>query len=137
MNISQVIRVLLAVMTLTSCQVVMAGEDSTLRRWTDNTGRFSATAVLVSVDPIGRQITLQLSDGRSVTLPLRRLSEADRAFVSHGAADDPVDEPLRIAGLDWYDDPDDARKLARGGAGPADDKPILCFRVLGDLEGFM
>ena len=46
-------------------------------------------------------------------------------------------QPLRIAGLDWYEDLKDAQLIADGRNGPADDKPIMCFRVLGDMEGFM
>lgn len=137
MCICQVTRSLVFFLTLCRCLVVMAGEHTALRRWTDNTGTFSAKATLVSVDQPRQRVTLRLADGRDVTVPLRRLSDQDQAFVSRNGADHSVREPLRIAGLDWYEDLNDARSLARGGIGSTDDKPILCFRVLGDMEGFM
>jgi len=49
------------------------------RTWRDSTGQFSVEAVLVDYD--GDQVKLKKSDGRVVTLPLTRLSEADQQYV--------------------------------------------------------
>jgi len=131
------IRVLAVILACQSWLMVVANVGAADRRWTDNTGNFSARASLVDFDPSEDVVTLRLADGRSVTLPLRRLSATDREFLVQAAEHQPGGRPIRIAGLDWYEDLKDARLLARGRPDPADDKPILCFRVLGDLEGFM
>lgn len=50
-----------------------------LRTWTDNTGQFRIEARLVSVQ--GGAVTLQRADGRSLNVPLDRLSPADQNYV--------------------------------------------------------
>jgi|GEM_PF-4484303 len=49
------------------------------RMWRDNTGNYDVMAVLQSVS--GASITLQLLDGRTVAVPIRRLSAEDLDFV--------------------------------------------------------
>lgn len=61
------------------------------RTWTDSTGRHKVDARLVLVSDRG--VTLRKSSGKEVTLPLERLSEADRALleVAESASDNPFD----------------------------------------------
>jgi hypothetical protein len=49
------------------------------RTWTDNTGKFSIEATLEDVKD--GQVTLKRTDGRKVTLPSERLSQADQDFL--------------------------------------------------------
>ena len=49
-----------------------------------------------------------------------------------------VDQPSRrLYGIDWHGSPDAAGLQARGNQSLDDDRPIIWFRVLGDLSGFM
>ncbi|HTU25121.1 MAG TPA: SHD1 domain-containing protein [Pirellulales bacterium] len=50
-----------------------------MRLWTDNTGKFQVRARLVQVSD--GMVRLQKETGRFTTVPFRRLSEADLAFV--------------------------------------------------------
>jgi hypothetical protein len=50
-----------------------------LRVWKDATGRFSIEAVFSSL--IGGDVKLRLTDGQVITVPLEKLSEADREYI--------------------------------------------------------
>ena len=50
-----------------------------MREWTDSTGQFRVTAVLVAVE--GDGVRLRRSDGREVVVPLAKLSAADAQYV--------------------------------------------------------
>ena len=50
------------------------------RTWTDATGKYSYEADLVRVD--GDRVILRRADGKTASVPLAKLSEADQAFVS-------------------------------------------------------
>ncbi|NUQ64533.1 MAG: hypothetical protein HUU20_18870 [Pirellulales bacterium] len=56
----------------------VASSSAGLRTWTDSTGRFQIEAQLVSDD--GSTVTLKKQSGQLVTIPLEKLSSADRAF---------------------------------------------------------
>lgn len=114
-----------------------AAEDGSVSRfWTDNTGTFSTRARLLAVDQIGRAVTLLLVDGDQVVVPFRRLSGDDLAWLKqHGHTAQPT--AAEISGIRWFADLRDARAVAAGEKKLADDKPIMCFRALGDLSGFM
>ncbi len=43
----------------------------------------------------------------------------------------------RVHGVRWFDNESQARKIATGKDGSQDDKPLVWFRVLGDMTGFM
>src|SRR6056297_1263296 len=66
--------------------LVLAGEPSgplagfaASRTWSDKSGRFKIEAKLQHADE--QQVRVLKTDGRSVTVPLAQLSEADRAFI--------------------------------------------------------
>jgi hypothetical protein len=49
-----------------------------------------------------------------------------------------ADEVSKLNGIMWFNSLQDAQRKALGKPkSPFDDKPIMCFRVLGELEGFM
>jgi hypothetical protein len=50
-----------------------------MRRWTDSTGKFSAAAQFVEVN--GDRVVLKKASGATVTVPLSRLSDADREYL--------------------------------------------------------
>ncbi len=129
------------------------GEDE-LRTWTDDTGEYEVLARWVSTNRARETVTLELSDGELVTLPLDRLSRSDRKYVEQ-AKSKPNATPAKVEnsptrtpkakantktlyGIRWFDDLRAAGQAASGSKKTtSDDKPIFCFRVLGDLEGFM
>lgn len=111
------------------------------REWVDNTGTFRITARLVTADPATQSVQLQLESGEVVNVPLRRLSAADRTYlnsrlISKKSSASP-ERVVSIRGINWFRDLSDASRAAAGGETPDDDRPIMCFRVLGDLSGFM
>ena len=133
------------------------------RRWRDATGKYQVDATLIKYRD--RNVTLRISDGTTIDVPLERLCTTDLAYVSRhrriarraqaNGAGESTEEALtsnkhaekqpdstkpaldhsapaeRLFGIDWYS-LDDAQALAQ-----RSDKPIMWFRVLGDLSGFM
>ncbi len=63
-----------------------AGLDalSGLREWTDNTGKYKMMAELVEL--LEDEVRLKKEDGSTITIPLTRLSEADRELLRNIAA---------------------------------------------------
>ena len=111
------------------------------REWSDNTGTFKVSAAFVEFDSDAKTVRLKLDSGKTVDLPIRRLSPADRNYVN-AKATPPAGASKRlasktIAGVDWIQTREDASRAAFGGESVKDDKPIMCFRALGDLSGFM
>ena len=129
------------------------------RQWTDSTGEHSTTAMLVSYE--NRRVTLKTDSGRSVTLSVDRLSDTDRVYLGRrirlarsrvareakaGVLAEQTtsvqprprfrepssgEDSVQMYGVDWYES-EEASRLAM-----AENKPIMWFRVLGDLSGFM
>ena len=126
------------VMILVSRTVTFADDAQSVREWLDNTGTYSVEARLLPNQSDGQQVTLQLSDGKTVSLPLRRLSRKDREFIASVVKYE-EDKPATklVNGIEWLSDLNVARKVAAGGPSADDDRPILCFRTLGELSGFM
>jgi thiol-disulfide isomerase/thioredoxin len=60
------------------------------RTWTDDTGKFQVTAELVEVR--GNAVVLRSDDGKELSVPLSRLSEADRAYLTALPAHDATRE---------------------------------------------
>lgn len=84
------------------------------------------------------------------TAKLKRLEQRPKTKVDDTASDkNPFTEtdsqkrladstkPQRSSGIDWHTDPIQAARVARGSEPTSDDRPIIWFRVLGDLEGYM
>lgn len=106
------------------------------RTWSDNTHSYSVQASLFKVDHNTGFVQLDLGSGERIDVALRRLSRQDVEFINSLPHAQPG-ETVNVAGLEWYEELGDAQVIARRRPGPDDDKPILCFRVLGEIEGFM
>lgn len=74
-------------------QGAAGGVAATPRTWTDRTGKFSVEAAFRGLE--GGAVTLQRADGRTVTVPLAKLSAADADYVRSVAAAD--ENPFRAA----------------------------------------
>lgn len=112
-----------------------------LREWSDNTGTFRISATLVDFDSDQKTVRLRLGSGKTVDLPIRRLSTADQNYlnsqVTLSAGAKKRLPSKKIAGIEWTQTREVASRAAFGGKSVNDDKPIMCFRALGDLSGFM
>ena len=60
-----------------------------MRTWTDNTGKHQVEAELVAVSGLvaagGGKVTLKKADGKTTTIPLDKLSDADRRFAEQSS----------------------------------------------------
>ena len=123
---------------LSMCRFTYAADKQPVREWSDNTGTYSVEARLLPGQSDGLQAALKLSDGKTVILPIRRLSRHDREYVAAAVEQKAVRPPtINVCGIEWLSDLNTAGQVAAGGPSRADDRPILCFRALGDLSGFM
>ena len=71
----------------------LQGQDAAkpeLRTWKDSTGQFSIQATFVRVN--GDQVVLQGTDKKEISLPLAKLSEADRQYVKQLTTPKPIDK---------------------------------------------
>ena len=66
------------------------------RTWKDDTGMFSIEATFQQID--GESVKLERTDGRIVTLPISRLSEADQRHIVELTAKNPFegDDPVAV-----------------------------------------
>lgn len=134
-------------------QTASAARPERVRQWTDDSGTFQVRATLVEISESGDSVKLRLQDGKFTTVPFERLSESDRRYVEtrskqnltsgrkpasvKSVANSNKVSETRLFGIDWHASVEQARKSARGTESPRDDKPVMCFRVLGELDGFM
>lgn len=139
-----------------------AADDSRVRTWTDRSGMYTVEATLEAY--ADGTVRLKKPGGDEIVLELEQLSTRDQGYVRRenrrrvttrrgestsagsdhvaskqvAAEQQPESPPRRqlkanseqLYGINWYDSP--ARAVAA-----KQDKPILWFRVLGDLDGFM
>jgi thiol-disulfide isomerase/thioredoxin len=70
------------------------------RTWTDKTGKFSVSAELVEVED-GKAV-LRRTDGKTVTVPVDKLSDADQAFLNEQSKKSTIakDDPANAAIVD-------------------------------------
>ncbi|MFK8112346.1 MAG: SHD1 domain-containing protein [Rubripirellula sp.] len=121
-----------------------------LRTWKDDSGTFEVEATLVGV--VDGSATMELADGTKVDVPLDRLSGSDRRYIAREArksspvrsttagnnfGDNKVRDTEQRYGIRWHRTLDGAVSEAGFASRPSSERPIMCFRVLGDLDGFM
>ncbi len=137
-------------------------EQANLRTWNlPDTGK-SLEAELVSYDAESGEVTLRGEDGGLIQMQATELHISDRRYLNRqmarkdrpqrrrASSSDPIDRALagggnntadpsvqHLYGIDWHRTPQSAQAAATGSQRDADDKPIIWFRVLGDLSGFM
>ncbi len=72
---------------LVSLLLVVGSEPCDARTWTDDSGVFTVEAELVEI--VGDRVRLQRTNGKVITVPLEKLSDADRRYLRT------LDEPGR------------------------------------------
>ncbi len=109
------------------------------RQWSSEDGKYSVKASLVSFNSITGKVTLRKDDSRLVEVPLSKLSTKDQAYVDeHAPKSAPRQKgggPIKLHGITWQPEIEDALEQANGGAGG--DRPVMWFRVLGKLDDGM
>jgi hypothetical protein len=73
----------LTLMLLLVAMTTIASAQQDSRLWTDSTGRFKVTATLI--ESKDGTVQLRTADGKTLNLPINRLSQADQDFLSGGA----------------------------------------------------
>ena len=141
---------------------VLVAEDS--RTWTSSDKRSTLQASFHSYDPKTKQVVLLDDQGNSIEIGLRQLSKSDQRFVRRAqkkqkqspvtteqagkvTAERKATERKNLNhqgtqkqafGIQWTLGIEKALKIANGNReNPADDRPVMWLRVLGDLEGYM
>ncbi|MFO1063106.1 MAG: redoxin family protein [Pirellulales bacterium] len=74
-----------------ACLLSMSGyadDTSSVRTWTDATGKYRVEAVLVSSSD--KEVVLKRADGTEVTVQVEKLSDADRSFLKKSADKSPA-----------------------------------------------
>ncbi len=69
---------------------VLGGPGAYARTWTDTTGKFSVEAEFVDVSE--GKVRLKGADGKTIHIPLERLSAGDREFVKAHAGQNPFED---------------------------------------------
>jgi hypothetical protein len=75
---------------------VLLTSNTTARKWTDTTGRFSIEASFVEVK--NGNAVLKKTDGETISVPLAKLSKEDRDFVREVVTGKPMKERERTSG---------------------------------------
>ncbi len=83
------------------------------RTWTDSTGKFKIDAQLVEFKD--DQVTLRRTDGKTISLPLNRLSQQDQQFVKTSQAKPEAENPFAVE-----DESPGAKTVASAEPGAAD-----------------
>ncbi len=114
------------------------------RTWTSSDRSMKIRATLTQYDPDTGLIELTLPDGTTRWISHQKVSPNDRRYLSgYGKRKvkriAPTSSPksTSLFGIDWVPTMSQALQLASGKTGTGDDRPVMCFRVLGDLQGPM
>ena len=115
--------------------------DSLLREWKSGNGKHSVQASLSAFNQTTKRVTLQKEDSTVVVLPLAQLSATDQSYIKEHASKlsqkEETVESIKLYGITWQPEVEDALTLATGETTPSDDRPVMWFRVLGELDGGM
>lgn len=102
---SQVIQGSAVVLAIAAVFAVAVAKE---RAWTDTTGKFNVTAELVDVED-GKAV-LRRADGKTITVPVDKLSDADQAFLkletekAESAKNDPANSLIVEIATSFYGD---------------------------------
>ena len=115
--------------------------DSLVRVWKSGDGEYSVQASLIAFNQSTKRVTLQKEDASVVVVPLAQLSTADQSYITEKspkpARKEATDGSIKLYGIGWQSKIEDALTLAAGETTPSDDRPVMWFRVLGELDGGM
>lgn len=122
-----------------------------VRRWTDASGDYNIEASFVDVE--SGSVQLLKGDGTNIAVPFKLLSSSDQKYVRSrlrqrhtqhrkkslpvtdlrtGDVDATTADATPLYGINWY--PAERVSTVAGGKNI---KPVMWFRVLGSLDGFM
>lgn len=128
-----------------------SANDPPIRTWNDATGNYSVEASFVAVE--SGDVRMLKNDGTNILVPFKLLSSSDQNYVRSRLRARQAElrrKPLPVAdlatrkgetshpeaeslyGLNWY-----PTKSVSSVAQGKDPKPVMWFRVLGALDGFM
>lgn len=123
--------------------------EEPVRTWTDRSGEYEVEAKLLALSSDGSMVSLELVDQQSVDVAIDRLSAEDRRYLlrhkrlqSRREATErrrnasPQRRTVNLYGINWHKSLESAMDAGQPTSG-GPDKPIMCFRVLGDLAGYM
>jgi hypothetical protein len=122
--------------------LILASADETLenelREWKSEDGKHSVEASLIAFNEATMRVTLKKGDSSSLEVPLAKLSTADQAYIREWAprlsGRKEVGEAIRLYGVTWQPEIEDALKLASSDATSVVSRPVMWFRVLGKLD---
>ncbi len=158
MSITTRLAIVAAAILLSSA---LRADEPVRLRLKDGTGPIEAR--LIAWDFQTWQLTVELADGTRRELVPADLHDSDRKSITKlmqrqlagrdqpsGPAPDPAGtgnspaftgpgttRDLNLHGTHWLADRETALQFARGSGSATDDRPVLWFRVLGNLSGFM
>ncbi len=147
--------------TAMMCCCFLIGESraqESPRTWTsaDRTETLHATLVEYAED--SSSVVLRTGTGQTLAIPLKKLSNVDRRYVRNyrkqrlrqspavsipanarptRVSGNVVNEADSLFGIQWAPSVETALATARGKETRDDDRPVMLFRVLGDLRGLM
>ena len=140
------------------------GQDRDSRQWISRDGLQRVRATLVQFDPATGRVTLRDAQGQERDLALQQLSLRDQKFLRRNAESktsnsdldsDPKPETAaaesaapksaqpapgktrRLYGVDWQPSVETGLEVARNMEEDGSGRPVMWFRVLGDLDGLM
>ena len=142
------------------------GQDRDSRQWISRDGLQRVRATLVQFDPATGRVRLRDAQGQERDLALQQLSLRDQKFLRRTAESktsnpslnsdlDPKPETpaaestgtksagpapgktRRLYGVDWQPSVETGLEVARNLEEDGSGRPVMWFRVLGDLDGLM
>ena len=141
-----------------------ASAQNDYRTWTSRDGNHTLEAQFDDYDAKSKIVTLVSLDKQAIEVPWNQLSRQDQRLItsirksnetgSHGESTS-TESPFKKSpkkkerkpgkrigttsrfGLDWTPGLENALVSAAGNEGSQDDKPVMWFRVLGQLDGDM
>jgi hypothetical protein len=130
---------------------ICSADDVPTRTWTDASGKYKTEASFVDVE--SGSARLRKGDGTKIVVPFKLLSSSDQNYVRNrlrqrnaerrrkplpvtdlrtGDVDAATADVTTLYGINWY--PAERVSTVAGGENA---KPVMWFRVLGSLDGFM
>ena len=128
------------------------------RTWTSADRTQKLQARLVTYDQTTGWLQLKLADGTTRSISDRKISSADRRYLRGFLKRQSAEEKATVSqeepkanqrpsrqknstgsryGIDWANSVSDAFQQAAATDSNKDDRPVFCFRVLGNLSGPM
>lgn len=140
---------------LLSGSIAWSQNDSS-RTWTSRDGTAQVRATLVQFDRDSGLVRLRDAQGQQRDLSLQQLSLRDQRFLKRQLESAPAADPeeldasqptrsaqpapgqkRRLYGIDWQPSLEEGLEVARSLEDGSSSRPVMWFRVLGELDGLM